>query len=735
MLKDSPYEVVNKVPLTTYPGHLGSKLHLVHTMHEWEDFYQLLMSKKVVAFDTETSGFDYYKDDRIVGLVFGWGLNHFYIPVRHVFSELGGTPSPQLDMDVIRPQLQAFFAQEDVTVITHNGIFDYCFLEADGIYSKTKKHDTLILWKFVDEESPAALKVLATGWKDLMGRQHKGIVGPDANRDEKVISEWRQQEARARAQKYRNAITALSDELRTEIEFQGVKTVELKKIAKERLSAHPYKNVKKEHIHYGMVPIEIMAKYAATDTFLTLKVFEKVLTSIELKGKLRELYDNEIKLSDALKDIQWCGLYLDEEYLRKKSLEYEQEIARIGEELRETIGFIPPDEEELNLNSTTQLADAFLEMGIELVEKTDKGKWKLDKKSLNKLAKKHPIVRSILEYRKLQKNKNTYFDSLLEKSAGSGRIITRFNQNVSTGRISSSGPNFLNIPRGPEVKTGFLNKGPDYLYFFADYSQVEVRLLAHFSGDPILTASYLAGKDVHLSTACAMFGHDYNEAVEWRKDKDHPIHAQIEEERNIAKVINFSIAYGTSAIGLSEQIKRPLDFEDASEEAWIDHCQRFIDRYFDNHLEVKRFIRRTQREARANLELTNPFGRVRHLPHAQACKLTGDYSLKWLEGRAERQGPNFLIQSTAGDVFKTAVVRVADILRGTKSSMCNLVHDDINAFIHKDDLHLIPSIKNAMEDFKFDIPLIAEMSYSTTNWAEKHDLLVEDVPKLAELFV
>lgn len=290
------------------------------------------------------------------------------------------------------------------------------------------------------------------------------------------------------------------------------------------------------------------------------------------------------------------------------------------------------------------------------------------------------------------------------------------------------------MPRGPEVRSGFLNWSDEYIYFFADYSQVEVRLLAHMSDEAILKAAYLGDKDIHLSTACSMFGYNYDEALVWLKDEDHEMHPEIDSHRTISKIINFSIAYGASGRGLSEQIPRPKELEGATQSQWIDHCESFITRYFDTHLEVKRFINRTQREVRDKGYLVNPFGRVRRLPHVNARRLTGREDLRWLEGRAMRQGPNFLIQSTAGDVFKTASVRVHKIFQGTKSKICNLVHDDINCFIHKDEfVDLVPKIKHAMEDFDFSVPLKVDMAYSTTNWHEKRHFGLEDTERIAAL--
>lgn len=732
MLLGEKYEIINNVPMTCYDGIGGAKFILVNTFTEFLAFHELLMKRKIVFCDTETTGFHYYNGDRIIGMSFGWLDTHFYLPVRHQPSLLGGEQPPQLDMDEIRPYLQEFFAQEDVSVVFHHLKFDEIFYLMDDIHIKCKKHDTLILWKLFNEEAPGNLETIATGWTDIMGRWNNGVVGKGASDYAKGLTKWRNDEAKARRAAFNKMITEMTKEARSELRFNGMKAVEVKAVLREEMKDHPYANVSVDDIGYQYVPIPQMTVYAASDTFYTYKIFVHVLQNMRLEGKLKALYDNELAVSDMLRDLQMQGLRGDREYFERKSEEYAQRIADLEREIMAEMG-VDPDS-GFNLGSNDQLAEALVNMGVPLVETTETGKLKVDKKVLTKIAPKYPIVRKILDLRALQKLKGTYFDSLLEKMGPDGVIHASFNQNVSTGRFSSSSPNFTNMPRGPEVRSGFLNWSDEYIYFFADYSQVEVRLLAHMSDEAILKAAYLEDRDIHLSTACSMFGYNYDEALVWLKDEDHEMHHEIDSHRTISKIINFSIAYGASGRGLSEQIPRPKELEGATQRQWIDHCESFITRYFDTHLEVKRFINRTQREVKNKGYLVNPFGRVRRLPHVNARRLTGREDLKWLEGRAMRQGPNFLIQSTAGDVFKTAAVRVHKIFQGTKSKICNLVHDDINCFIHKDEfVDLVPKIKHAMEDFDFSVPLKVDMAYSTTNWHEKRHFGLEDTERIAAL--
>jgi DNA polymerase-1 len=219
-----------------------------------------------------------------------------------------------------------------------------------------------------------------------------------------------------------------------------------------------------------------------------------------------------------------------------------------------------------------------------------------------------------------------------------------------------------------------------------------------------------------------MFGFDIDEVTRILKDESHPKFAEYSLLRSVAKRINFGIIYGVGAPGLSEQIKRPAKYENYSEDDWVAVCQSFIDLYLDKYVGVRRFINQGGRLVKRDAELTNYFGRVRHLPHAHACKLLKNENLFWMEKRAQRQGVNFLIQGTAADMFKIAVVRIHNILKGKKSKLVNFVHDEVQLYMHKDEMHLLPLIKKAMEDWKFSVPILAEFSSSTDSWGAKKAL-------------
>jgi hypothetical protein len=187
--------------------------------------------------------------------------------------------------------------------------------------------------------------------------------------------------------------------------------------------------------------------------------------------------------------------------------------------------------------------------------------------------------------------------------------------------------------------------------------------------------------------------------------------------------INFGIIYGVSAQGLAEQIPRPKQHAHLTHKQWISVCEKSIENYFDKYRGVRRFINQSGRNIRKDCQVVNYFGRVRHLPTAQADLLLGP-SKKWMIGRAKRQGTNSLIQGTAADVFKIAAVRVHDILKekAPRSRLVNFVHDEVQIYLHKEETAVLNDLRYAMEDFNFDVPLVADFSWSKTSWADKKKL-------------
>lgn len=734
MLSNHPTRLVNNVPMSFWEGVGGAKLHLVHTKEEWRAFFSLLNQQQLVACDTETDGFKWYAGNRVCGLSFGWKDMHFYVPLRHKASITGGEPPPQLHIDDIRDDLIAFFSDEARTTIWHNAKFDMHFYAREGISICCRIQDTRILWHFYDENAPGALKTIASGWKDELGRERKGLVDGAANIKEHELDLWRTKESKARREAYRKLVMAEADLLEKNIEHQGKSRNALKKWIQEEgsLKDHPYAKNGKEDIDYSYIPVPLMTEYAALDTFLTYKVYEFTVKNITWTNALSALYKNEMSLLRVLFDAEEHGVRVDRKALEDAGHKFEHGwfdekgiwqagMIELRKSIQERLG-------DINLQSTKQLADSLLGSGVTLTKTTEASteeepKFALDKKVLEKLKGKHDVIKDILRLREISKLKGTYVEGILDKLTQDDILHCSFNQNVKTGRMSSQDPNLQNIPgRDKTIRSSFISLSDDYLYVLADYSQIEVRLTAHYSQDPLLLDAYAKNQDIHTRTFCEMFGLNVDEVTKILKDKSHPLNAEYEQLRTVAKRINFGIIYGVGAPGLSEQVDRPTQYKNLSEEEWVEQCQKFIDQYLSKYVGVKRFVNQGNRLVAKDAELANYFGRIRHLPTAHATKILNNRQLFWMEKRAQRQGVNFLIQGTAADLFKIAIVRVAKILEGKKSKLVNFVHDEIQLYMHRSELYLLPDIKRAMENWKFTVPIIAEFSQADPSWGKKKNL-------------
>lgn len=719
MIEGTKYEVLNGVPFSMWDGPDGVKLFLCNTMHEWRCLHSMLMHEPMIACDTETTGLRWYKEGvHIIGMSFGWGLHHFYVPVRHVASRTSPNVLPQLEMEDLTEDLRSFFSRRDMSLLWANAKFDWHFYENEGVPAhKAVYHDVLTSWKFYDENSPGSLKSIATGWKDQMNRYVKGVVGSSANMFEKEVRDWRVNECAFIRQSYRDRLREITLELEKRPEYQGVKKVALRGIAAQDPSLSVSdKNKKLEDIHYGFVPIDIMARYAAMDTYLTWKVHAFVMKNVKFDAKRTKLYITEHRLTPVLFEAERQGTFIDLDNLKSVQPIFEEQI-RIKNDL--LVELLPDGYKNINVNSTAQLGPALIAAGVPLTKRQAKtNNLIVDKKALSKVAS-YPLVEALLDYRKSVKITDTYIVGLQDFVSNNGRVHGSFNQNMRTGRMSMSNPSLLNIPKKDTTIRNAFIIDDDYYFVIPDFSQIEVRLLAHESKDPLLLDTYAKGQDVHTRTMCEVFGYDINEVTGILLDENHPKFREVDLLRSATKTIVFGIIYGISALGLAEQIKRPDKYLHYSPEDWLSVCEEYIRAYFDKYLYVKRFINSVKRQVKADGYVTNAYGRVRHLPYANAVKITGDYSLKKLESRAERQAVNFLIQGMAADMFKEVVIRAHNTLKGTKSHLVNLIHDEIWFYIHKSEVEIVHELKRNMEDFNLLVPIIAEFSYSTTSWAQK----------------
>lgn len=446
----------------------------------------------------------------------------------------------------------------------------------------------------------------------------------------------------------------------------------------------------KQQLTIDLVPVEKTTEYACQDSHLAISLSQVLWPKIESQ-KLDRLYlEIELPLIEVLAEMEIAGVKLDLNLLNNLASELGAQLSLLEKKIYEQAGL------EFNLNSPQQLSQVlFHKLNLPASKKTRaSGVWSTATEILEELAPLHPLVQAVLEYRQLAKIKSTYTDSLAGLvNPETGRVHTSYNQTVTaTGRLSSSEPNLQNIPArgeiGKRIRQAFIpEKG--CLLLSADYSQIELRLLAHLSGDPLLIETFLSDRDIHTETAHRVFG----PAAELFP----------EEMRRKAKIINFSIIYGTSAFSLSKELGTS-----ASE------AQKFIDRYFIEHKKVKEYLDGTIEAAKAKGYAETIFGRQRQIPE---LKSTENNTLQ--AGR--RIALNTPIQGSAADIIKLAMVKIYQEIKvqGLKSKMILQVHDELVFEVPWEEKDVLEGlVKDRMENiYPLKVPLKVHLGWGQ-NWAE-----------------
>lgn len=466
----------------------------------------------------------------------------------------------------------------------------------------------------------------------------------------------------------------------------------------------------KNYLNYAPVPIEeLIGKgrkqismadlspedvylYAAEDADITLRLYE-ILKELLKKDELEEVANTvEFPLMEVLADMEYKGIKLDTEMLAGFSKDLTEDLLKLQTEIYEKAG------EEFNINSPQQLGTILFEkLGLPSGKKTKTGQYSTNESVLTKLAVKYEIPSLILEYRQLAKLKSTYVDAMpLLIDEQSGRVHTDFNQSVAaTGRLSSSNPNLQNIPirttRGREIRKAFIADDGFQIYS-ADYSQVELRVIAHIAKDEAMIEAFRNGEDIHARTAKEIFGLESLDDV----TQDH---------RRKAKEVNFGIPYGLSAFGLAQNLG-------------IDNNEGkvMIDEYFNRFPNILNYINETKEFAKEHGYVQTLLGRRRYLPDINS----GNWNVR---GFAERVAINMPIQGTAADVIKLAMINIHNWLNENKkqSRMLLQVHDELVFEIHDSEQEEVPAkIIELMEGaFTMDVPLKVEAGIGK-NWLEAH---------------
>lgn len=450
-----------------------------------------------------------------------------------------------------------------------------------------------------------------------------------------------------------------------------------------------------KQIPFSQVAIDKAAEYSCEDSDQTLDVHRTLWPRLEKDaqegGKLKSIYELEIASSETLYRIERNGVLIDAPTLAQQSHELGQRILQLEQEAYELAG------QPFNLGSPKQIGEIFFgKLGLPVIKKTATGAPSTDEEVLEKLADDYPLPAKILEHRGLSKLKGTYTDKLAQMALpGTGRVHTHYAQAVAvTGRLSSNDPNLQNIPiRTPEgrrVREAFI-ASPGCLIASADYSQIELRIMAHLSGDAALLLAFHDGMDVHRATASEVFG--------------VPTSAVTSEQRRYAKTINFGLIYGMSSYGLAKS----LGIDNTA-------AKNYIERYFDRFAGVKRYMDETRASAKAKGYVETVFGRRLYLPEINSPNGPR-------RSGAERAAINAPMQGTAADLIKlsmNAVQRVLDA-EGRKTKMIMQVHDELVFEVPEDEVDWlkreIPKLMAGVAQLK--VPLLAEVGVGV-NWDKAH---------------
>lgn len=449
----------------------------------------------------------------------------------------------------------------------------------------------------------------------------------------------------------------------------------------------------KGQLSMRQVPPQEQKEYAVEDTDVTLQlknIFEQQLQKYNAEKLFSRI---ESPLVQVLADMELEGIRIDVPFLKSLSGDIEKDIFSLQQAVYEQAGEI------FNLSSPKQLGDILFEK-LKLIskpKKTKTGQYATSEEILSELAPKHKIVANVLEYRQLQKLQSTYIDALpKEVNSTTGRVHTTYMQAVTaTGRLSSNNPNLQNIPirteRGQQIRKAFVPRNEDYTLLSADYSQIELRVIAALSGEKNMIEAFLQNQDIHRSTAAKVFNVD--------------IQSVTREQRSHAKTVNFGIIYGVSAFGLSNQTE--LSRSESKE---------LIDTYYQTYPQLKVFIDKQIHFARENGYVETILGRRRYLPDINSRNQV-------VRGAAERNAVNAPIQGSAADIIKIAMINIYNLLKDNKlkTKMLLQVHDELIFDVPKNELDFVkPLIKKTMEEaYQFAVPLVVDLGVGK-NWLEAH---------------
>ncbi|HUH36102.1 MAG TPA: DNA polymerase I [Moheibacter sp.] len=528
----------------------------------------------------------------------------------------------------ILTEFQAFFEAEHILKIGHNLKYDYKVLHKYGISPKGKSFDTMIAHYLLNPDMRHGLDVLAEIYLNYQTLPIEELIG----------------------KKGKNQLT------------------------------------------FDQVEMESQKEYAVEDADLTLRLkhlFAPQLSEVHAQKLMEEI---EMPLMQVLAAMEMEGIRLDENILGQQAEKINKDLLILEEKI------FKDAEEAFNLNSPKQLGEILFDK-LKLdpkAKKTKTGQYATGEEVLSKLKDKHAIINDILDYRQLQKLKSTYIDALpKEVRPETGRIHTNFVQTTAaTGRLASNNPNLQNIPirseQGRQIRKAFVARDENHLLLAADYSQIELRIIAELSQEPALLQAFKNGEDIHQSTAARVF--------------DVPLEEVSREQRSQAKTVNFGIIYGVSAFGLAEQTGLSRS-----------ESKQLIDAYYENYPVLKQYIENQIHKAREQGFVETILGRRRYLKDINSRNAI-------VKGHAERNAVNAPIQGSAADIIKIAMIELHQKLnQNFQTKMLLQVHDELIFDVPKNELEEVkPLIKQTMESaVDLNVPLIVDIGVGE-NWLEAH---------------
>ena len=588
---------------------------------------QNLMKQQSVCFDTETTGIDALNAE-LVGISFSYEINKaFYVPF----------PENQDDAQELIAKFSPFFENEAIEKVGQNIKYDLKVLANYGVSIKGKMFDTMIAHYLINPDMRHNMNILSETYLHYSPKSINDLIGKPS---------------RSSGEKGKNQ--------------QSMRDV----------------------------PLEDIKEYAAEDADITFQLKQNFSPILE-KAETKKLFDEiEIPLIPVLAAMEREGINLDVPFLKEMSIEMAQESKLLEQKIYETAA------EKFNLASPKQLGEVLfdkMKIGGTKQKKTKTGQYATGEEVLSYLANDNQIVKDILDWRQMVKLQSTYIDALPNQvDQKTGRVHTDYMQTVAaTGRLSSNNPNLQNIPirtqRGRLIRKAFIARNDNYTLLSADYSQIELRIIAALSGEENMIKAFQNNEDIHRSTAAKVFNVALEEVTK--------------EQRSQAKTVNFGIIYGVSAFGLSNQTT--LSRKEAAE---------LIDAYYQTYPNLKAYMSNQVDFARENGYVQTVLGRRRYLKDINSVNMM-------VKSGAERNAVNAPIQGSAADIIKIAMINIYKKLttENYQSKMLLQVHDELVFDVHNSELEKIkPMIKFEMENaFKMEVPLEVEIG-TGKNWLEAH---------------